>query len=132
MSNFCNSDHEFWKNHLLQEVNQTLNSGLDTQFLRFFHECDLYGYLVFDRKTSKQLENKNITLLRKHKEELFFVQILRNMQLEQKHLVSGWSFCREILHEALILTCYQFWYPKFFHIFEPFHQCWFKFLMLCS
>ena len=92
----------------MQEINQTLNSGFDIQFLRLFHEYDLYDYLVFDRKTSKQLENKNITLLRKHKEEIFFVQILSNIQFEQKYLVSGWSFCREILHEALILTCYQF------------------------
>ena len=36
----------------LQEVNQTLNYGLDAQFLRLFHECNLYGYLIFDCEIS--------------------------------------------------------------------------------
>ena len=35
----------------------------DIQFLRFFHECDLYGYLIFDCETSKQLEHKKVEML---------------------------------------------------------------------
>ena len=46
-----------------KEVHQTLNYGLDILFLRLFHECDIYGYLIFDCETSKQLEHKNSEML---------------------------------------------------------------------
>ena len=52
ISNLC-------KLRFLQEVLQPLN-------YRPFHECDLYGYLIFDCETSKQMEHKKIEMLRKH------------------------------------------------------------------
>ena len=52
MSNFCN-DHDFYRNHLVQEVHSTLNYGLGLQSLRVAHECDLYGCSIYDCETSK-------------------------------------------------------------------------------
>ena len=33
------------------------------QFLRLFHECDLYGCLIYDCETSKQLEHRKMEML---------------------------------------------------------------------
>ena len=63
-----------------KEVHQTLNYGLDILFLRLFHECHIYGYLIFDCETSKQLEHKNSEMLGKHLEEVFFDLVLKIMQ----------------------------------------------------
>ena len=40
-----------------------LNCGLDIQFLRLFYGWDLYGYLIFDCKISKQVKDKKIETL---------------------------------------------------------------------
>ena len=45
------------------QKDQMLNYGLDIQSLKFFHECNLYDYLIFTCKTSKQLEHQKIEML---------------------------------------------------------------------
>ena len=48
---------------LLQEVHQTLDHGLDIQFLWLLHEWGLYGYLIFDCEISKQVKHEKIGML---------------------------------------------------------------------
>ena len=47
----------------MEEIHETLNYGLDMQFLKLFHGCDLYGCLIYDCELLKQLENKKTEML---------------------------------------------------------------------
>ena len=85
-----------------------MNCGLDIQFLRPFHECNLYGYLTFYFETSKQLKHPKIVKCCENIEKKF-----SNLK-EYTVIAKALSFCREILHGPQMLACYKYGYPKAF------------------
>ena len=107
-----NPNYECWRKPLLQEVHQTINHILFTQFLRLFYEYSFYGNSSFSWKHPSGWRVRELRCYESIERKIFLS--ISSKWFLRNNLISGWPFCRVIVYRTQILICFQFWFPEVF------------------
>ena len=113
MSNFCKL-----RSWILKELSfarsSTLNFGLGMQFLRLFHGCNLYGCLIYDCETSKQLEHKKNWDVMKALKRSFLWSNFKEYAILAKAFNFWLAFLQKDLTWGSNVSLLSIWIPRSF------------------